>query len=91
MGQHVHQQQGIPVGVLGLLGPLAVHRGAQFPLRHTRDTKSVGAPCNCSYATPARVREMVVAWGRWSRTNPRGSFSTGQCILARRAMWAMVV
>ena len=34
MGQHVHHDQGIPVGVLGLLGPLAVHRGVQFPVRH---------------------------------------------------------
>ena len=34
---------------------------------------------------------MVVAWGGWSRRNPKGSFRAGQFILAKRAMWAMVV
>ena len=32
-----------------------------------------------------------MAWGGWFLRKPRGSFSTGQCILAKRAMWAMVV
>ena len=34
MGRHVHHHQGIPVGVPGLLGPLAVRRGIQLPVRH---------------------------------------------------------
>ena len=41
--------------------------------------------------TPAKVREMVVAWGGWSRRKPKGSFRAGRFMLAKRAMWAMVV
>ncbi len=57
----------------------------------TRATQPVRASCNCSWETPAKVREMVVAWGGWSRRKPKGSFGAGRFMLAKRTMWAMVV
>ena len=57
----------------------------------TRVTQPLSAPCNCSYGTRAKVRDMVVAWGGWFLRNPKGSFSNGQFNLARRLMWAMPV
>ncbi len=89
LGQSVAITRGLPVAYSGCLAHLPPTE-AFSPLSATmRATPAVRALCDCLQGTPARVREMVVvACGEWSMRNPKGSFSTGQCLLAK---WAVVV
>ena len=79
MGQHVTILTGIPAYVLGLLGPLAVHRGVR--VRH------VGHPTG-HLLQPADPRQGA-GDGNGVDGRPKGSWPASSS--AKRAMWAMVV
>ena len=91
MGQHVHHDQGIAVGVPGLLDPFPVHRSSQFLTRHHLSHPATQGALQLLMRNPGQGAGDDGGVGGCSRTKPNGSFSAGQCILAKRAMWAMVV
>ena len=54
MSQHVHHHQGIAAFVLGLLGPLAVHRGVHLLVRHHASHPSGQGPLQLLIRNPSQ-------------------------------------